>query len=139
SAVPHPGLTPSHKTTMAGCVSAELVRQSPPGRTSPQHPEDPVQNSPIIYSPNTTRLVWQQGCNHLPLEVSYATVHGYRSPKGGRLSACQCIHQQFIGPGQSYITLTQLEVFGRRRCSSWIVDGLVAVLAKIVGQAHLEG
>src|SRR5207237_5712640 len=69
-AVPNSRLSPPYEAVVAGRGRAELLRQSPPRRAGPQHPEDPVQDPPIIHPRYPARLVRQQRRDHAPLEIA---------------------------------------------------------------------
>src|SRR5579864_8583445 len=56
-AVPNPGFAPAHEAVVAGRGRAEFLRQGSPRRTRSQHPEDSVQNPPIINPRHAARFV----------------------------------------------------------------------------------
>ena len=47
-AIPNAGASPTDETVIASCVGTILIRQVAPRCAGPQHPEDAVQDTPVI-------------------------------------------------------------------------------------------
>src|SRR5437016_4742026 len=87
-AIPNPGFAPAHEAVVAGGVGAEfLLRKSPPWRAGPQHPENPVQDSPIVDPRHAPRLVRQQRRDDTPFEIRQLISPHDPAPPVGKLES----------------------------------------------------
>jgi hypothetical protein len=67
--VPHTGLAPANEPIVAGRVRAIILRERTPRRARSKHPENTIQDTPVIHPWHATRLVRQQRLDHTPLEI----------------------------------------------------------------------
>ena len=68
-AIPDASFAPAVEAVVNGGARAIALRQVPPERTRAQHPEDAVENPPVVDPRHAARLVREVRLDRLPLEI----------------------------------------------------------------------
>ena len=95
---------------LAAVIGAEFLGHSPPRRPRPQHPEDPVQNPPVIDPWNPALLVGQQRRDHTLLKIPQLVPDHHQAAPVGKLES----HLPFHGESGGFCEVARHRV-GRRR------------------------
>ena len=74
-AAPDTSPPPADETVIAGRVRAKMIRQIAPRCPGLQDPEDAVEDTPVVYPRNATRLVRQHGLDGNPFIVGEFVAH----------------------------------------------------------------
>lgn len=78
-AIPDACLAPAVEAIVGGRVRPVSLRQIAPRRASAQHPEDAVENTPIVLRFGASPVRWQQRLDDAPLEIAQVVAHDPRS------------------------------------------------------------
>lgn len=74
--IPNAGFAPSNKPVVAGGVGSVALRHVGPRRSSPEAPEDAVDNLAVIDTRHSANLVRKMRLNDAPLEIAqFVTPH----------------------------------------------------------------
>jgi len=74
-AIPDAGLSPTVEAIVGGRVRPVPLRQVAPWRACTQHPEDAVENAPIVARLATSTALGQNRLDDAPLEVGQVVAH----------------------------------------------------------------
>jgi hypothetical protein len=74
-AAPDASPPPADETVIAGRVRAKMIRQIAPRCPGSQDPEDAVEDTPVVYSRNATRLIRQHGLDGNPFIFGEFVAH----------------------------------------------------------------
>src|SRR4051812_34465480 len=72
---PDAGASPANETVVAGRVGTEVVRQVAPWRPGTQDPENAIEDTTVVHSWHTARLIRQHRLNGRPLVVREFVAH----------------------------------------------------------------
>ena len=74
-AIPDACLAPAVEAIVGGCVRPVSLRQIAPRRARAQHPEDAVENTPVVLRFGASPVGRQERLDNAPLEVGQVVAH----------------------------------------------------------------
>src|SRR6516165_10448654 len=118
-AAPHSSPPPANEAVVAGGVRTEVIGQVAPWCSGSQHPEDAIEDTPVVHPWHTARLVWQHRPDGCPFVVGEFVAHDSsprfrglnHDPKAALNGTSICRHW------------CPRSLFGAKRTCEWFANG----------------
>ena len=101
-AIPHTRLAPADEAVVTGDIGAIAFRKIAPRRTGAQHPEDAVQNPPVVNTRHAARFVRKKRFDDRPFEVRQIVAPAH--VKAPTVWKPESHRERFVNPFYEYMT-----------------------------------